>query len=424
VTTTELPRLNNAQLDEIGQRLRQPLTDEAYRAFYRQDVTNLVAEVLYLRRDHSRALMTYQANPPLHDVPSDSSMTTIAEQLAEVWVQQEAGLWKTAENKKLRDRAQAAQDEAQAAHRQVLTLQGQIAALRTENAQIAQLQTALTTSIDREHAAETRIAELLDEVASVNQQLATLTQNRDYLQKVAATQLAEIKKRDQVAAQTRQLLSRVNDPARAEAIEQMRRDNEVKTRDNNAQLQAVQDQMALLTKERDHWQGLATRQQVQISTLSQLRDSTKAMLDRAAERANHPVPDQSQVNDEREAAAHQAQLKVMQDQIDLITRRADHLQIVANVQLTQIREYRELSEQARAIYEQAAIKVQQQQPDPAVRDEQHAAVTHQEQLADLHAKLRESFEHIDHLKTVSTAQLTELHAYQELTGKARGLLEE
>lgn len=423
MTTTDLPRLTNVQLQDIGQRLKQPLTDEGVRAFYRQDVTSLVAEVLYLRRDHSRALAVFQNNPPLHDVPETADMADVAQQLAEVWVQQEAGLWKDDETRRLRDHRNAALSEAEAAHRQVVALEGQIASLRTENAQIGQLQGELVVAREREQDAGKRIDAFIAEIASLNEQLSTLTQHRDHLQKVANAQLTEIRKRDQIAAQTRSVLSKVNDPARAEALEQLRRANETETRNVLEQLAAVQDQMALLTRERDHWQGLANKQQAEISTLRQLRDSTRATLDRAAERANHPVPDQSQVNDERDAASHQAQLKRMQDQIELVTRRADHLQIVANVQLTQIREFRELSEQMRGTFEAAEIKVQQQAPDPAIRDQEHAAVTHQEQLAELHAKLRESMQRGDHLQTVASAQLSELNAYREVTESACGLLE-
>lgn len=342
MTTTDLPRLTNVQLQDIGTRLRQPMTDEGVRAFYRQDVTSLVAEVLYLRRDHSRALSVFQNNPPLHDVPETADMADIAQQLAEVWVQQEAGLWKDDETRRLRDHKNAALDEAEAAHKQAQALEGQIASLRTENAQIGQLQSALVASRDREQDAVRRIDAFIAEIASLNEQLSTLTQHRDHLQKVANAQLTEIRKRDQIAAQTRSVLSRAPEPGRGEpqapAVDL-------------EQIASLQDQIATLTRHRDHLQTVANGQLTQIRTLSAQVDRAKATLDEAASTVRQQTPADEQRYEENAAIHHQGQLKDLQDQVRTLMQDRDRLRTVANTQLSELNVYREVTDSARGLLE-------------------------------------------------------------------------
>jgi len=106
VTTTELRRLSDHELQDIGRRLGMPINDEGLRNWYRADVQHLLAEVLVLRRERAATLEILLNNPPLDTdlLPRDThGLSALAQRLADLWQEQLEGVWQRAEVKRIRE---------------------------------------------------------------------------------------------------------------------------------------------------------------------------------------------------------------------------------------------------------------------------------------------------------------------------------
>lgn len=109
--TAELPRLLDAELNEIARRVASPMNDDGLKAWYAQDVGKLLAEVLALRREVANAYATLIGNPPLVNLGSVGSLPAAVDRIVELWADQEAGIWQRAEVKRIKAKLDAmAQD--------------------------------------------------------------------------------------------------------------------------------------------------------------------------------------------------------------------------------------------------------------------------------------------------------------------------
>ena len=100
---TTATRLTDAEGSEIVRRFNMPMTDEGYRAWYRNDVKKLLDEVMALRHERATAMGIFAANPPLEGVDKNLDMGEVANHLAQLWTEQQEGLWQRAEVKRIRE---------------------------------------------------------------------------------------------------------------------------------------------------------------------------------------------------------------------------------------------------------------------------------------------------------------------------------
>ena len=156
--TVELKRLNNAELNDIVNRLNTSMTDEGYRAWYRNDVNALLQEAMALRRERGAAMTIFNANPPLEGIDTNTSMAEVARRLTELWTQYRDGVWQRAEVKRIRE------------------------SLASTKLNLA------TTSEDRDQQA-VRIAQLKEEIAQLEGRLAEAAATADRDQALARSQL-------------------------------------------------------------------------------------------------------------------------------------------------------------------------------------------------------------------------------------------
>jgi hypothetical protein len=98
-----LTRLPDSDLSEIARRLNTPLNDDGYRVWYRHDVTDLLQEVMSLRRERAQAMAILGANPPLEGLEQTTPLSDVATRLAELWKEHQQGVWQRAEVKRIRE---------------------------------------------------------------------------------------------------------------------------------------------------------------------------------------------------------------------------------------------------------------------------------------------------------------------------------
>ncbi len=150
MTMTAPRRLNNAELAQIGRRLQTPLNDDGLRAWYRNDVTGLLEEVMALRRDRAAAMATLAANPPLEGLDQDVSLAEVAAQLAQLWTDHQQGVWQRAEVKRIREKLAETAQKLEATERAADEMSQHI---NQQNERIEQLQAQLVDAIADGHRA-------------------------------------------------------------------------------------------------------------------------------------------------------------------------------------------------------------------------------------------------------------------------------
>lgn len=175
MTLTAPSRLSNAHLADIGHRLATPLNDDGYRAWYRQDVSALLEEVLVLRRERATAMAVLAANPPLEGLDQTTDLVEVAKVLATLWTEQQQGVWQRAEVKRIRDKLTVTGQAVEAFERASIE---QAARLAEVQEQAAQLQAQLVDAINEgRHAIASaqqacadrgrRVTELLGQAAGI-----------------------------------------------------------------------------------------------------------------------------------------------------------------------------------------------------------------------------------------------------------------
>jgi hypothetical protein len=102
MTLTIPQRLNDANLAEIARRIGSPMNDDGLRAWYRQDGGALLEEVFALRRERAAGMAIFAQNPPIEGLDQATPLPEVASQLAQLWTEQQQGVWQKAEVKRIR----------------------------------------------------------------------------------------------------------------------------------------------------------------------------------------------------------------------------------------------------------------------------------------------------------------------------------